>query len=94
MPAAPRWSPAEASADDDAPSTDLAGPPAAPRSAFAQKSVASADGFVLSKLAGHKEAPSQAAVPGELDALSLAMGALWELAAESDVNQARLVSKR
>jgi hypothetical protein len=61
--------------------------------AFAHRSVEDPDRFVRDALDKGGEGPSPrlggGAVEGELDALAFAMGALWELAAESDVNQAR-----
>jgi hypothetical protein len=61
---------------------------------FAQRSVEETDRFVLEALdkageAGEGTTPKGGAVEGELDALAFAMGALWELAADCDVNQAR-----
>ena len=62
-------------------------------SAFAQRSVEETDRFVLEALVkgGDDPSPRLAAnsAEGELDALAFAMGALSELAADDDVNQAR-----
>ncbi len=66
--------------------------------AFAQRSVEETDKFVLQALVKGGDPPGPqlgiATVPGELDALSFAMGALWELAAESGVNQVRARAHR
>ena len=63
-------------------------------SSFALRAVDTSDKFVLKALDNSGEGPSPqlaaTTVEGELDALAFAMGALWELAAESDVNQVRL----
>jgi hypothetical protein len=61
-------------------------------STFASRAVDDADKFVLlalDKASGEGPSPrlGAGAVPGELDALAFAMGALWELADSSDVNQ-------
>ena len=61
-------------------------------SAFTSRSVEDTDKFVLAALASGGEGRSPRVGPGvegELDALAFAMGALWELAAESDINQVR-----
>jgi hypothetical protein len=64
-------------------------------SLFTTRTAGDSDTFVLQALGkGSAQDPeplvgSPKAQAGELDALSFAMGALWELAAENDVNQAR-----
>lgn len=62
-------------------------------SAFAQRSVEETDKFVLDALTKGGDDPSPRlgahASDGELDALAFAMGALSELAADDDINQAR-----
>ena len=66
-------------------------------SAFTSRSVEDTDKFVLAALASGGEGRSPRVGPGvegELDALAFAMGALWELAAESDINQVRPRSAR
>jgi hypothetical protein len=70
-------------------------------SSFASRAVDDADKFVLlalDKATGEGPSPrlgaGGAAVPGELDALAFAMGALWELADASDVNQVRRSAAR
>ena len=64
---------------------------------FTSRTASDSDVFVLQALAGKGSSldpeplvGSPKAQAGELDALSFAMGALWELAAENDVNQARV----
>ena len=79
-------------ANDDTDLSPLASQPFS--AAFAQRSVEQTDVFVLKALGkGGDGLPGpqldKQTVAGELDALSMVMGALWELAAESDVNQAR-----
>ena len=66
-------------------------------SLFTSRTAGDSDVFVLQALGkGSTQDPeplvgSPKAQAGELDALSFAMGALWELAAENDVNQARVL---